>query len=111
MPVYEATTTFLPASFCEIMKWSLDLLLYSKFSYLRVQNSSQAIGFWGTSGSLQTRGSRDFGPTVIDSHVLPPPQEREINFTFSLIFSTFVAVLGNSFLYGFNIGVVNIPAP
>ncbi|XP_050414501.1 solute carrier family 2, facilitated glucose transporter member 1 isoform X1 [Patella vulgata] len=38
------------------------------------------------------------------------PAERETNYTFTLIFSTFVAVLGNSFLYGYNIGVVNTPA-
>lgn len=36
--------------------------------------------------------------------------EREINYTFWLIFSVLISVIGNSFLYGYNIGVVNNPA-
>lgn len=36
--------------------------------------------------------------------------EREINYTFWLIFSVLIVVMGNSFLYGYNIGVVNNPA-
>lgn len=36
--------------------------------------------------------------------------EREINYTFTLLFSVAICVIGNSFLYGYNIGVVNNPA-
>ncbi|KAJ8303571.1 hypothetical protein KUTeg_019967 [Tegillarca granosa] len=36
--------------------------------------------------------------------------ERKVKYTFTLIFSTAVAIFGNSFLYGYNIGVVNNPA-
>ena len=36
--------------------------------------------------------------------------EREINYTSWLIFSVLIVVMGNSFLYGYNIGVVNNPA-
>lgn len=36
--------------------------------------------------------------------------ERDVKYTFWLFFSVFVCVFGNSFLYGYNIGVVNSPA-
>ncbi|XP_046369787.2 solute carrier family 2, facilitated glucose transporter member 1-like [Haliotis rufescens] len=36
--------------------------------------------------------------------------EREINYTFTLILSITIAVFGNSFLYGYQIGVVNTPS-
>ncbi|XP_046369785.2 solute carrier family 2, facilitated glucose transporter member 3-like isoform X2 [Haliotis rufescens] len=36
--------------------------------------------------------------------------DREINYTFTLIFSITIAVFGNSFLYGYQIGVVNTPS-
>ncbi|XP_067659655.1 solute carrier family 2, facilitated glucose transporter member 3-like [Haliotis asinina] len=36
--------------------------------------------------------------------------EREVNYTFTLIFSVVIAVFGNSFLYGYQIGVVNTPS-
>lgn len=35
---------------------------------------------------------------------------REINLTSTLLFSVAICVIGNSFLYGYNIGVVNNPA-
>ncbi|XP_067659653.1 solute carrier family 2, facilitated glucose transporter member 3-like [Haliotis asinina] len=37
-------------------------------------------------------------------------EEREVNYTFTLIFSITIAVFGNSFLYGYQIGVVNTPS-
>lgn len=36
--------------------------------------------------------------------------ERDVKYTFWLFFSVFICVFGNSFLYGYNIGVVNAPA-
>ena len=36
--------------------------------------------------------------------------QREVNYTFALIFSITICVFGNSFLYGYNIGDVNNPA-
>ncbi|KAL5013949.1 hypothetical protein ScPMuIL_008219 [Solemya velum] len=36
--------------------------------------------------------------------------EREVKYTFWLVFSISICVFGNSFLYGYNIGVVNQPA-
>ncbi|XP_071109749.1 solute carrier family 2, facilitated glucose transporter member 4-like [Haliotis cracherodii] len=36
--------------------------------------------------------------------------EREVNYTFTLILSITIAVFGNSFLYGYQIGVVNTPS-
>lgn len=36
--------------------------------------------------------------------------QEEQRTTGILLFSVFVAVIGNSFLYGYNIGVVNTPA-
>lgn len=36
--------------------------------------------------------------------------EREINYTCKLVFSIIICVIGNSFLYGYNIGVINNPS-
>lgn len=36
--------------------------------------------------------------------------QREINYTCMLVFSIIVCVIGNSFLYGYNIGVINNPS-
>ncbi|XP_041378149.1 solute carrier family 2, facilitated glucose transporter member 5-like [Gigantopelta aegis] len=36
--------------------------------------------------------------------------EDEVKYTFTLVFSVTIAVFGNSFLYGYQIGVINTPA-
>ncbi|KAK3603513.1 hypothetical protein CHS0354_030370 [Potamilus streckersoni] len=45
-----------------------------------------------------------------NGHVQGKTDENEAGWTFWLVFSVVVAVFGNSFLYGYNIGVVNSPA-
>ena len=40
----------------------------------------------------------------------PPPQENEGRMTLVLLFSITIACIGNPFLYGYQIGVINQPA-